>query len=165
MRLNELPPLDPEPRALIRERALGPDVDEPTYARGDYDPIWTISGKPLTVDVKEMEAGVAVTFVAQQDGAPVFEKCYTFMPGGGLTAEYRWVPVALGVGAVFAPEVSHAGPIEISCSPAAAIWRYDIVTVAKSEKALERTVQGLSVTPLWASAIAEARLDCLPAPR
>ena len=165
MRLNELPPLDPEPRALIRERALGPDVDETMYARGDYDPLWTIAGKPLHVDVRETEAGVAVTFVASQDGVPVFEKTYTFLPGGGLTAEYRWVPEALGTGAVFAPEVSHAGPFEIACTPAASVWRYDIVTVAKSEKELERTVQGLSVTPLWPSRIAEARLDCLPAPR
>ena len=165
MRLNELPPLDPEPRALIRERALGPEVDEAKYARGDYDPLWTVLGQPLSLEVRETESGVAASFTASRDGMPVFQKTYLFRPGGGLTAEYRWVPEALGEGAVFAPEVSHAGPFDIVCTPAAAVWQYDIVTVAKSERELERTVQGRAVTPLWASRIGEARLDCLPEPR
>jgi hypothetical protein len=165
MRLNELPPLDPEPRALIRERSLGPDVTEERYARGDYGPLWTILGKPLSLEVRETEAGVAATFTARREGVPVFQKSYLFLPGGGLTAEYRWVPEALGAGAVFAPEVSHAGPFEIVCTPAASVWQYDIVTVAKSERELERTVQGNAVTPLWASRLGEARIDCLPAPR
>ncbi|MEO8634547.1 MAG: alpha-amylase/4-alpha-glucanotransferase domain-containing protein [Gemmatimonadales bacterium] len=159
---NELPPIDPETRALIRERALPSDVDAAMYARGDYDPAWTTANTTLECAVTPGAgdgAGVTVTCRATDGGIVIFEKSYRFHTGGRLIAEYRWRPGALGAGAVFAPEVSYAGPAELTCSPAAPIWRYQIETVSKSEKELERTVQGQAVTPRWPASVGEARIE------
>jgi alpha-amylase len=165
MRITELPPLDPEPRALIRERFLDPEVDEGMYARGDYDPVWTVSAAQLSMAVEPVAGGVEVAFHGTEAGVPVFEKRYRFLTGGGLVADYRWHAPARRPGTVFAPEVSHAGPLEITASPSAPIWSYDIVTVAKSEKALEQTVQGRAVTPRWPITVNEARLEIVTAGR
>jgi hypothetical protein len=165
MRITELPPLDPEPRALIRERFLDPEVDEGMYVRGDYDPVWTVSAARLSMAVEPVAGGVEVAFHSTEAGVPVFEKRYRFLTGGGLVADYRWHAPARRPGTVFAPEVSHAGPLEITASPSTPIWSYDIVTVAKSEKALEQTVQGRAVTPRWPIAVNEARLEIVTAGR
>ena len=162
MRRNELPPIDPEPRALLRERALPAEVDEAMYARGDYDPTWSVAGTTLDCAVAAGAGdgpGVTVTCRATTGGSVTFEKCYRFHPGGRLIAEYRWRPAALGEGAFFAPEVSYAGPAELTCSPAAPIWSYPIETISKSEKELERTVQGQAVTPRWPASAGEAWIE------
>jgi hypothetical protein len=109
--------------------------------------------------------GVEVAFHSTEAGVPVFEKRYRFLTGGGLVADYRWHAPARRPGTVFAPEVSHAGPLEITASPSTPIWSYDIVTVAKSEKALEQTVQGRAVTPRWPITVNEARLEIVTAGR
>jgi alpha-amylase len=159
MRRNELPPIDAEPRVLLRERTIGTEVDEAMYARGDYDPCWTVSNARLDMDVTKETDGVGVSFRAVEAGVTVFEKSYHFLTGGRLVAEYRWNAAALGSDTIFAPEVSYSGPMELTCSPGTPVWSYDIVTVAKSEKALETTVQGSAVTPLWPVAVGEARIE------
>ena len=112
------------------------------YVRGDYDPAWSVAGRDWPWASRRTEAGVRATFRSTEAGVPVFEKRYHFLTGGGLDVEYRWNAAAMGRTTIFAPEVSYAGPMEITASPGAPIWEYDIVTVAKSEKALEQTVQG-----------------------
>ncbi len=159
MRHNELPPIDADPRALVRERLLGPEVNEGMYARSDYDPIWSVSGTRLDMSVAKEASGVGVTFRSVEGGITVFEKCYHFISGGQLVAEFRWNAAALGGRGIFAPEVSYSGPMEITCSPAAPVWSSDIVTVAKSEKEIETTVQGRTVTPLWPVTVGEARIE------
>jgi len=161
MRLNELPPIDPEARALIRERALPQDLDEAMYARGDYDPAWSVATANLTWEVETGADHLTVCFTASEAGVATFEKRYHFHPGGRLVAEYRWNPAAFP-DAVFTAELSYAGPLEITCHPATTIWSHDIVTVAKSEKDLERTVQGRSVTPRWPAALGQAAVDLVP---
>jgi hypothetical protein len=156
--MHELPPLDLEARALIRERTLPKEVEEAMYVRGDYDPTWSVSRARHVMGVERTERGVQVSFRASEAGVPVFEKRYHFQTGGLLDVEYRWTPAALGRAAVFAPEVSYAGPMEITASPGTPTWSYEIVTVAKSEKELERTVQGRSVTPCWPIALGGARI-------
>jgi alpha-amylase len=158
MELNELPAIDAEPRVLLRERLIGAEVNAAMYGRGDYDPRWSVSRARLDMQVVKETNGVGVTFRAVEAGVPVFEKHYHFITGGELVAEYRWNAAALGADAIFAPEVSYSGPMELTCSPAVPVWNYDIVTFAKSEKALETTVQGSAVTPLWPAAAGEARI-------
>jgi hypothetical protein len=164
MRLGELPPVDQEPRVLLRERALARDLDEAAYGRGEYEPVWSLP-PDLTSRVESTSAGIAVTFRSESGSAPRFEKRYLFQPGGTLVVEYRWDPGALGGDTVFAPELSYNGPLELECEPATTRWSYDIVTVAKSEKALEQTVQGHSVTPRWPATAREARLILQTRPR
>jgi len=156
---NELPPIDPEPRALIRERLLGAEVDEGMNYRSDYEPIWSVSGARLDMSVTKEPNGVGVTFRSVEAGVTVFEKRYHFISGGVLVAEFTWNSAALGGRGLFAPEVSYSGPMEITCTPATPVWAYDIATVAKSEKEIETTVQGRSVTPLWPVTVGEARIE------
>jgi len=158
MRLSELPPLDPEPRVLIRERFLDPEVDEAMYQRGDYEAAWSVTHARLAMTVEAVPGGVEVTFESTEAGLPIFQKRYRFLSGGGLGASYRWHPAARRPGTMFAPEVSYAGPMEITASPGAPLWSYDIVTVAKSEKALEQTIQGRAVTPRWPLTEGQAHL-------
>ncbi len=144
---------------LIRERALGSEVGEAMYARGDYDAPWSVSEARLEMDVVGEPEGVAVSFRAVEAGVTVFEKCYHFVSGGRLVVDYRWLPAAFGPTDIFAPELSYAGPMEITCSPGAPVWSHDIVTVAKSEKELETTIQGRSSTPRWPAQLGESRIE------
>lgn len=166
MRHNELPPVDPEPRTLLRERGLDLEVDQAMFERGDYDADWRVDGTRLAMEVaREGEDGVVVSFRAVEAGVPVFEKRYHFRRGGGIVAEYRWVPAALGPETAFTVEVSYGGPLEITAEPAATVWAYPIVTTAKSEKELERTVQGRAASFGWPTDTTEARLELVPGPR
>ena len=165
MRQNELPPLDPEPRTLIRERGLDALLDQAMFERGDYDPVWSVSRARLAMEVEREETGVVVRFRAVEAGVPVFEKSYHFRTGGGIVAEYRWHPAALGPESRFTAEVSYGGPMEITAEPSAAAWTYGIVTVAKSEKELERTLQGRAACFLWPAATGQARLELIPGGR
>lgn len=162
MGLTELPPIDAEPRALIRERILPEDLGEAMYARGDYDAEWSVSVVPLEMSVEPVADGLQVGFRSTKAGVPLFEKRYLFRSGGSLDVCYRWNATALGRHAIFAPEISYAGPMEITASPGTPLWSYDIVTVAKSEKELEQTVQGRSVTPRWAASLEAAELTIRP---
>ena len=47
-------------------------------------------------------------------------------------------------------------------SPAADEWRFDIETVAKSERGLDRTRQGENVTLRWPVELGAAGVDLLP---
>jgi hypothetical protein len=49
--------------------------------------------------------------------------------------------------------------MEITCSPSTPVWSHDIVTVAKSEKEMETTVQGRSATPRWPVQLGGARVE------
>lgn len=158
IRLNELPPLDALPRALVRERGLGPDVAEATYARGDYDAPWAPGEHPVAFTIQPEDGSITVTFRRVEGGTTTFEKRYRFSEGGGLEVDYRWQPSAIPEGGVFSSEVSFRGPLEITCSPAAEIWSYDIVTVAKSERGLEETMQGRSVTARWPATVGRAEM-------
>jgi alpha-amylase len=162
LQLDELPPLDPEERCLLVERVLDASVDERMYARGDYDPDWSIRETAPETEVAAGPEGITIRCRVRELGLTVLEKSYHFQPGGVLTARYRWNPAAFPAGAVFAPEISCAAPVEITCTPAAQVWTYDIATVAKSERGLERTVQGRATTARWPVALGEAVIELVP---
>ena len=52
-------------------------------------------------------------------------------------------------GRFFATELSLAGPVQLQGTPTPEEWRFEIETVAKSERGLDRTRQGESVTLRW----------------
>jgi hypothetical protein len=76
---------------------------------------------------------------------------------------YRWDPAAFPAGALFAPELSLARLPNIEYVPAADVWSFPITTVSKSERGLDETVQGQSVTPRWSAALGEARIEVMAA--
>ena len=64
---------------------------------------------------------------------------------------------------LFVTEISIAGPVKLGCSPAAEEWRFPIETVAKSERGLDRTRQGESVTLRWPVRLGAAEVTLEPA--
>ncbi|HSE68607.1 MAG TPA: alpha-amylase/4-alpha-glucanotransferase domain-containing protein [Gemmatimonadales bacterium] len=163
IRLNELPPVDPEPRVLLRERGLETGLDQESYERGDFDSLDMPGDGPLPYTIEPLPDRLTLSFKLVETGITTFEKHYSFSTDGRLTATYRWSPAALEPEGVFTVEVSYRGPLEITASPSADIWSYDITTVAKSERGLEETVQGRSVTFRWPRAEGSAMLELVPA--
>lgn len=148
LRLDRLPPLDRDPRAMFVDRVLAGDLSVDTYASGDYEPItsWARTALDTVVDA-------ARDFVEIVATAPGFEKRLGFDASGRLTVAYRWDPAGLPAGAYFAPEVSLAHPLELTWTPPVETWSFAIATVAKSERGLDETIQGRSLTPRWPVAL------------
>jgi len=154
VRLDQLPPVDRDARALFVERVLPGALTLDGYAGGDYQPIVSWAGIPVAVDVRTVGAAVEVTC-----RAPQLEKRIRCDAGGGLTVSYRWDEAAFPQDALFAPEVSLARPLELTCVPTADVWSFPVATVSKSERGLDETVQGHSLTPRWPVGLAEARVE------
>jgi hypothetical protein len=72
-----------------------------------------------------------------------------FAPDGALTVEYGWDASQFPADAVFAAELSLYRPLGLRCVPEAVIWTFPVATTAKSERGLDETVQGESVTVRW----------------
>jgi hypothetical protein len=95
------------------------------------------------------------------DGAAVrpLQKSLRFAPDGRLTVSYEWDPAIASGDDLFAPEISLFRPLSLQCEPAAELWTFPIETVAKSERGLDRTLQGESITPRWRVAAGAARIE------
>ena len=77
---------------------------------------------------------------------------------GTVTARWRLPAAGLPEGAVFATELSLFRPLELRASDGAETWTYPIETVAKSERGLDRTVQGEAVVVRWPASLGTAEL-------
>jgi len=150
-----LPPLDPVPRAMFLERVFGPETDAAALAAGgahgqygwaDAPLEWvvTVDGERLRVVVSQTETGFAKTYVFAASGLEAVE--FTWRPPD---ADDRW----------FATEVSHQGPLALHGDPEAETWSYPIETVAKSERGLERTLQGTATVLRWPARLGAARIQ------
>jgi len=154
VRLDRLPPVDRDGRALFVDRVLPVDLTLDVYASGEYEPVASWAAEPVTAEVRTTGEAVEVTCRARG-----LEKRLRFASGGGLTVTYRWDAAGLPAAAWFAPEVSLAHPLELMCAPEADLWSFPIATVSKSERGLDETVQGRSLTPRWPAALGEARVE------
>jgi len=101
---------------------------------------------------------VEVRLSFHADGAPLL-KCLRIAADGQLAVSYEWAAAAAGDadGAVFAPELSLFRPLALRFDPEPEVWAFPVETVAKSERGLDRTRQGESVTPRWPPGRARAR--------
>jgi hypothetical protein len=79
-----------------------------------------------------------------------------------VTVRYAW-DAGVAPDDVFTTELSAAGTLDLEPSPGADIWRHPIETVAKSERGLDRTRQGESLTLRWPARLGEASLAIRPA--
>ena len=154
LRLADAPPVDPYDRALLRERLLDGEATAEAYARAASAPVRTWEAEPLDVE-HSVIPGAAIVTLAAPDGS--LRKTIRFTGAGALTVEYEWRPTARGAD-VFAVELSLFRPLHIDTSPDAERWRYPVETVSKSERGLDRTVQGESVTLRWPAALGRASL-------
>jgi alpha-amylase/4-alpha-glucanotransferase-like protein len=75
---------------------------------------------------------------------------------------YRWDPSAGQPDDLFATELSLFAPLDLRPAPAADVWTFPIETVAKSERGLDRTRQGDSVTLRWPVHLGKASIEISP---
>jgi 4-alpha-glucanotransferase len=157
VRLDRMPPVDRDARAMFVDRVLAGDLTLDAYASGEYAPIASWAGAPVEADIRTGGGAVEVVCRARQ-----LEKRLRFTANGALTVSYRWDAAAFPGDALFAPEISLAHALELKCTPAADVWSFPVATVSKSERGLDETVQGTSLTPRWPVAVAGGRVEIAP---
>ncbi len=149
-----LPPVDADPRAILVDRMLDGNQSQDDVVRGEYRPVASWARTPMEIVRRQVTAD-AVEIVLHAAG---LEKTLHFSPGGALHASWRWDRAAHPADARFAPELSLAREPALELAPGADVWRYPIQTVAKSERGLEKTDQGIAIMPLWPVTLGEAWL-------
>ena len=154
--LHERPPYDAEDRALFVDRLLDGDLTQEAYAAGRYAPLRTWARTPLRYRIEA--GGGALEVILESDGELMLEKRIRVTADGGVVVSYRWDATGFPAAARVAPEISLAAALDLQVEPPAELWRFPIETVAKSERGLERTVQGESVTALWPVAAGAGRV-------
>jgi alpha-amylase/4-alpha-glucanotransferase-like protein len=160
IRLNQRPPLDAEDRAILVDRVLPSGLEEQQYSSGDYWPVrsWAGSACGFRID----RSADAIEIVCSGDA---LEKRLRFESDGVLSVSYRWDQSIGQPDDLFAPELSLFAPLELRTEPAAEIWTFPIETVAKSERGLDRTRQGDSVTLRWPIHLGQAGIEVIPTDR
>jgi len=153
MTLVERPAIDLDDRALFVDRMLSANLTAGEHARASYLPLGTWARTPFDFEVIETPDTVEVVCVG-----PGIEKRIRFSGDGSIDVAWRWDAAAFESDARFASEISLFRPLEIEATPAALRWDAPVETVAKSEKGLDRTVQGQSVTLLWNASLGAASL-------
>ncbi|MEO8576425.1 MAG: alpha-amylase/4-alpha-glucanotransferase domain-containing protein [Gemmatimonadales bacterium] len=148
MTLVERPPADLDDRALFVDRIIGADVTEAQYARADYEPIKNWARVSLACVGLDDDPD-RVLIVCEGDG---LTKTMHFAHDGSITVTWAWDPSRFPADARFATEISLFRPLQIESAPEAVRWVSPIETVAKSERGLDRTIQGESTVLLWNAA-------------
>ena len=144
--LSEMPPADPDDRALFIERVLPDSVTLDAYARGEYKPLASTAGLLMPFDVESGADAVHVTLRASDNS---LTKRLSFFPDGRVRAKFSWQASAFPADALFTTEVSVSRPITLTPDANATVWQHPIETVAKSERGLDRTLQGTAYLVRW----------------
>jgi len=153
--------MDAEPRALFLDRVLTKGLTLDQYAAGTYWPAHSWAQLACKFRIERQPETIAV--VCSFGGDAWLEKKLEFTAAGAIAVSYSWNSVIGQADDFFAPEISLFAPLTIRAEPVAEIWNYSLETVAKSERGLDRTKQGNSVTLRWPVRLGEARLDLTPA--
>jgi hypothetical protein len=141
-----MPPADLDDRAVFIERVLASTVTLDAYAAAAYTPRASSAGMPMDYAVDVASDRVEVTMRAP-DGR--LTKQLTFTAEGAVRATFTWDATAFDPADWFCTELSLDGAHEVTADDAATIWSHPIETVAKSEKGLDRTVQGRAYLVRW----------------
>jgi hypothetical protein len=161
IRLDVRPPLDREDRALLIERLLPASLGQEDYARGDYPQVYSWARTAFRYTVQRRRGALEIACDAEEGGVRLAKRM-RLAGDGELSVRYAWDP-GLAPDDVFTTELSLAGPLNIEAAPEADVWRHAIETVAKSERGLDRTRQGESLTFRWPARLGEASLVLRPA--
>jgi alpha-amylase len=142
--LEELPPVDRDDRALFQERVWQPGITPEAIASLAAEPVHSWTRGVARWDVRTEADALVVRL--ELEG---LVKTFRIGADGELAVTLAWEHAAAWpAGTWFTTELSLAHPVELD-APRAARWSYPIATVAKSEKGLERTVQGEAVVLAW----------------
>jgi hypothetical protein len=153
--LVELPPLDQTPRALFLERMLTTDIGAEGLADGSarVPPGW--ADRSLAWEVASEAGHVHIVLTDPSD--PAYRKTYVFTAEGLDAVEFAWGPQG-AADLRFATEISHQGALTLDPTLGAEVWSYPIESVAKSERGLERTLQGTATLLRWPASLGVARV-------
>ena len=162
LRLDERPPLDAEDRALCVDRVLPPDLGQEAYARGGYAAIRSWARTPAHFQISQAGELVEVRMTLHGAGGSPLLKTVRVARDGRVALAYEWTAEPGHELALFAPELSLFRPLALRFDPEPEVWTFPIETVAKSERGLDRTQQGESVTPRWPFQLGSARLELGP---
>ncbi len=149
IRLDERPPMDAEDRALLRERILPGSLSLDEYARGGYPVAFGWAQARFDYRIVCDADAIEIHFRSASDSRHSLGKRIRFEPDGSFSVRYEWAPDAGAPGDVFTTELSLFRPLEITAVPPADFWTHPVETTAKSERGLERTLQGQSLTLRW----------------
>jgi len=150
--------LDREDRALFVDRILPGGLRLEDYVRGAYRPVRSWARHRFACAVDRRKGGVEIVYT-ELDGSTDLEKRVWCDAEGTVAVSWRWKPSVGEPGDCFATELSVAGPVMLAATPAAEEWRFEIETVATSERGLDRTRQGESITFRWPVALAGASVE------
>jgi alpha-amylase/alpha-mannosidase (GH57 family) len=157
IRLDQRPPLDADDRALFVDRVLPESLDLDQFASGDY---WAIRSWARTHCRHRIEmSSREIELVCESEG---LLKRLRFSADAGLSVSYTWDPLLAQPDDRFAVELSLAAALDLKADPGAEVWAFPIETVAKSERGLDRTRQGESVTLRWPVRLGAATIEILP---
>ncbi len=154
--LAELPPADLDDRALFIERVLPGDVTLAAYARAEYTALATTAGLAMKAEVESGADVVTVSLRARDDS---MTKVLTFFPDGSVRAKFSWKPVTFPADAWFTTEISVSRPVQLKADAQATVWEHPIETVAKSERGLDRTLQGTAYLVRWPVHLGSAEVE------
>jgi len=155
IRLDPRPPVDAEARALLVERILPGELTLDRYASGEYQPLVSWARASAEPRVRRRGGGLEVT-LALDAGGRRLEKVLRLERTGAVEAGYRWDPALAREGDRFTTELSVFGTLTPVATPEAEWWRHPVETVAKSERGLDRTRQGKSITLRWPVSVGAA---------
>ncbi len=161
LRLDVRPPLDTDDRALFVDRILPRGATLEDYAAAQSWAVLSWARSRCAYAVERRKGGVEITCTAAGERTRL-EKRIWCDAEGNLTVSWQWEPSAAEPGDLFATELSLAGPVDLVATPAADEWRFEIETIAKSERGLDRTRQGESVTLRWPVGLGAASVEVRP---
>jgi hypothetical protein len=154
-------PVDHECRALFVDRVLPVALAFEQYASGDYAPLASWARERMRFRVATGAEEVVVT-LEPETGPTGLAKVVAVATDGTVRVRYELsLDGALAAGR-FAPELSFGVPLELRVTPDAPVWQFPIETVAKSERGLERTAQGTSLTPQWPTGLTSCSIEIHP---
>jgi alpha-amylase len=163
IRLDARPPVDTEDRALLVERILPGGLGLEQYAGGDCPRVVSWARTQAEHIVRRRSGALEITLSLDAGGRNL-GKVLRFERSGALDVRYRWDPAIAAPDDLFTAELSVFGTLEPVPTPEADWWRHPVETLAKSERGLDRTRQGESITLRWPIAAGEAGLRLSPRP-
>ena len=155
--LAALPPADLDVRSLCQVRIVEGSITEESWQRADYLPVRSFVDTPMSA-VRDDDDDRHVTLRMSAD---TFSSVLRVHHDGALTIDYQWKTLGLPIDALCSIELSLAPRlmVDAACAEARLSWSAPIESVAKSERGLERTVQGQAIVFLVPVAMQQARVS------
>jgi hypothetical protein len=142
------------------DRVLAGALRFDEYAKGSYRPVRSWAHAPVDAEVTVAADAVEVVCRPRNiEDRALIEKRLRFEATGGVRVSYQWNPAGLPADAVFATEISLGHRLQLKLNPDTPVWTFAIQTVAKSERGLDETLQGESITPRWPVALGRATVE------